>query len=339
MNMLLFDLIRILVIFLAVFTLAAYYTLAERKFAGYFQRRLGPNRAGPFGLLQPLADGLKFFFKEEMIPDKTNKLMYMAAPIIALLPALLSYAVIPFGGTIDIPGMDKPVPIAVAPEINIGLLYILAISSLNVYGMILAGWSSNNKYALMGALRGAAQTVSYELSLGLAIVAVVMSTGTFYLFGIVESQAGGMWFVWRQPLAFLIFLVAMYAETNRTPFDLAEAEAELVVGFHTEYGSVKWMLFFVAEYINMITLSCLAAILFFGGWDLFGITFTTGILQGIINIGVFTAKAGFFTFFYIWVRWTLPRFRYDQLMRLGWKVLLPLGLINIFLTGLADIIL
>ena len=337
MNETLIVIIKIIVIFGAIFTLAAYYTLAERRFAGFFQRRLGPNRAGPFGLLQPLADGLKFFFKEEMTLTHAYTWLYLLAPAVSLLPALISYSVIPFGGYIEIPGIGL-VELAVAPNIHLGVLFIMAVASLGVYGVILAGWASNNKYALFGSLRASAQMISYELTLGLAIVSIAMSAGSFYLYDIVKTQYGGMWYVWRQPLAFLLFLVAMFAETNRMPFDLAEAESELVVGYHTEYGSVKWMLFFVAEYINMITLSSLAAILFFGGWDLFGLQVRNGLVQGLINIGVFTVKAGFFAFLYLWVRWTLPRFRYDQLMRLGWKVLLPLGLLNVFLTGIANLI-
>jgi NADH-quinone oxidoreductase subunit H len=336
MNEILLIIIKILVIFLAIFTFAAYYTLAERKLAGYFQRRLGPNRSGPFGLLQPLSDGLKFFFKEEMLPTNAYKWLYLVAPVISLTPALLVYVVIPFGGYITVPEIGV-IEMAIAPDIHIGLVYILAIASLSVYGLIIAGWASNNKYALMGTLGAAAQTISYELSLGLAIIGVVMCTESFYLFDIVKEQYHGYWFVWRQPIAFLIFIVAMFAETNRTPFDLAEAESELVVGFHTEYGSVKWMVFFVAEYINMITMSSLAALIFLGGWDLFGFQLSNDILQGILNIAVFTVKAGFFAFFFIWVRWTLPRFRYDQLMRLGWKVLLPLGLLNVFITGIVQL--
>lgn len=326
-------------LFFIIITACAYYTLAERRFSGFIQDRKGPNRAGPFGIFQPLADGIKFLTKEEVFPIHVNKIMYLIAPAISVSCAIMAWSVIPFGGTIPLPeglakvvGFDK-IDFQVANP-DTGILFLLAISSLAVYGVILAGWSSNNKYSLMGGIRSTAQMISYELPLGLSIVTVILLAGSLKLRDISEAQKG-LWFVFTLPgfIAFLIFSVAMFAETNRLPFDLAEAESELVVGFHTEYGAFKFALFFIAEYMNMITMSCVVTLLFFGGYNVpFGIGAGTPY-EGLIGLAAFTLKVLFFAFGFIWVRWTLPRFRYDQLMNIGWKKLIPWALANIVLAA------
>ncbi len=323
--------------FFILITGCAYYTLAERRFAGFIQDRKGPNRAGPFGLLQPVADGIKFLTKEEIFPSQVNKLMYLAAPVISISCAIMAWAVVPLGGSIPLPpaiadSVGFPVLDLQIVNPNTGILFMFAISSLAVYGVILAGWSSNNKYSLMGGIRATAQMISYELPLGLSVITIVLMSGSLKLTEINEAQKG-MWFIFTLPglLAFFIFAVAMFAETNRLPFDLAEAESELVVGFHTEYGSFKFALFFVAEYMNLITMSCIVTLLFFGGYNVpFGL-FEGNDLRPIIGLLFFVAKVLFFAFLFIWVRWTLPRFRYDQLMGLGWKKLIPWSLFTIML--------
>ena len=322
-------------LFFIIITACAYYTLAERVVAAFIQDRRGPNRAGPFGLFQPLADGIKFLTKEEVFPMQVNKAMYLIAPAISVSCAIMSWSIIPFGGTI--PLHNSIAELVGFKELNLqvanpdtGILFLLAISSLSVYGIILAGWSSNNKYSLMGAIRSTAQMISYELPLGLSLTAVILMAGSLKLSEINDAQKG-IWFVFTLPgfMAFLIFSVAMFAETNRLPFDLAEAESELVVGFHTEYGAFKFALFFIAEYMNMITMSCVVTLLFFGGYNV-----PFGILEGssynaLAGILFFLLKVVFFAFSFMWVRWTLPRFRYDTLMNIGWKKLIPWALINI----------
>lgn len=312
-------------------------TLGERRVAGFIQDRYGPNRVGPQGILQPVADGVKFFFKEEVIPSKVEKVIYILAPTLVLGPALLTFAVIPFGGTLSVVGKEIQLQIA---ELNVGILYIFALLSLSVYGLVLGGWSSNSKYPLMGGLRSSAQMVSYEISMGLAVIGIIMITGSLRLSDVVANQNELLfgflphWNIFLQPLGFIIFIVAAYAETNRVPFDLPEAEPELVGGYHTEYSSMKFASFMMGEYVALITSSALMATLYFGGWDFPYVDESAlGILGVLLSIIAFAAKTGFFLFLYLWVRWTLPRFRYDQLMGLGWKVMIPLALFNIIITG------
>ncbi|MGI8826122.1 MAG: NADH-quinone oxidoreductase subunit NuoH [Chloroflexota bacterium] len=314
-----------------------YTTLAERKILGRMQSRFGPNRVGPFGLMQPLADGLKLLLKEQIIPRNVNLPVYLIAPAISAFVALMAFAVVPVGPPITILGKTRVLAIA---NVNIGLLYLLAILSLGVYGIVLGSWSSGNRYSLLGGLRSTAQIISYELSLGLSLTSVVVLAGTLSPMGIVQAQnsRGMSWFVLLQPVGFLLFAVGGFAETNRAPFDLPEAEQELVGGYHTEYAGMRFALYFAAEYINMVTISALVATFFLGGWVGIG----NGILFNVTNapwaqlIGVlwFLVKVAFFLFIYIWVRATLPRIRYDQLMHFGWKVLLPLAVANFVITAL-----
>lgn len=336
------TLVKIIFIIFVIMTGVAYYTFFERKIGGWIQDRVGPNRAGPLGLLQPLADGVKFFFKEDVIPLNVDKPLYILAPALALIPALITFAVVPFGNRIEIFGHTILLRIA---DVNIGLLYIFAIASLGVYGIVLAGWSSNNKYSLLGALRSSAQVISYELPLGLSIIGVLMVFETLQLSQIVFHQGARLewfphlprWGVFVQPLGFMIFLIAAFAETNRVPFDLPEGEAEIVAGYHTEYGSMKFAFFFMGEYANMITSAAVITTLFFGGWQVpftaFFLKFISPSWLPLLQICSFVVKTLFFAFLFIWVRWTIPRFRYDQLMSLGWKVLLPLSLANILVTA------
>jgi NADH-quinone oxidoreductase subunit H len=306
---------------------------AERRVSAFIQGRLGPNRVGPQGIFQPLADGIKFLMKEDIIPAGVDKPIFILAPAILLIPALMTFAVIPFGSDITLFGRQIPLQVA---DVNVGILYILALTSIGVYGIVLAGWSSNSKYSLLGGLRSSAQLISYELAMGLAVVSIILLSGSLKLNDIVGDQQGHFlsWNVFKQPLAFLIFLVAVYAETNRLPFDLSEAEQELVGGYHTEYSSMKFAMFFMAEYANMITAAALTVTLFFGGWDVpFVNEAALGMWGAMLSVTSFILKMGFFLFLFIWVRWTFPRFRYDQLMKLGWKVMLPLALFNIFLTA------
>lgn len=335
MDLLTFGIIGVKVVgVLAAVVLAVLVmTYVERRLSAFIQNRLGPNRVGPGGVLQPLADGIKFMMKEDLIPAGVDKPVYIMAPAMLLVPALMTFAVIPFGSTVHLFGRDIPLQVA---DVNVGILYILALTSVGVYGIVLAGWSSNSKYPLLGGLRSAAQMISYELAMGLAVVSVVLLSGSLRLNDMVAAQQGGpfSWNIFKQPLAFLIFLVAAYAETNRLPFDLTEAEQELVGGYHTEYSSMKFAMFFLSEYANMITASALTVTLFFGGWDIpFVNEARLGNLGGIVSVLVFVIKVALFLFLYVWVRWTFPRFRYDQLMRLGWKVMLPLALVNILVTG------
>jgi len=327
---LLFMIVKIVVVFVALLLTVAYMTWLERKVLGHMQSRLGPHRVGMNGLLQPIADGIKLFFKEDVIVTAADKVVYHLAPFIIVSTALLTVAVIPFGDSIKIFSHDIPLRIA---DINIGLLYIFALSSLGVYGIVLAGWSSNNKYALMGGLRSAAQMVSYELPLGLATIGVLMQSESLSLAKIVQAQATQGWFFLPQFIGFLIFFICAVAECNRTPFDLPEAEGELVAGFHIEYSSMKFALFFMAEYASVILMSALIVTLFFGGW------LGPGFIPcpawcGPIWFGI---KVFIFSFIFIWLRATFPRFRYDQLMKFGWKVLFPLSIINIAVTAVVMI--
>ncbi|MCB1192748.1 MAG: NADH-quinone oxidoreductase subunit NuoH [Leptospiraceae bacterium] len=336
-NIVLVWIIKTVGLFFIIITGCAYYTLAERRVAGFIQDRKGPNRAGPFGIFQPIADGIKFLTKEEVFPINVSKAMYFVAPAISIICAIAAWSIIPFGGTFVLPesvagiiGFSKLDLQIVNPDT--GILFMFAISSLSVYGIILAGWSSNNKYSLMGGIRSTAQMISYELPLGLSVVTVALLSGSLRLTDINDAQKG-LWFVFTLPgfIAFYIFTVAAFAETNRLPFDLAEAESELVVGFHTEYGAFKFALFFIAEYMNLITMSCVISLLFFGGYNVpFGIMEGSD-LQPLLGIAFFSVKVLFFAFLFMWVRWTLPRFRYDQLMNLGWKKMVPWGLANIII--------
>jgi NADH-quinone oxidoreductase subunit H len=308
-------LVKIVAILFTMLTVVSYMIFAERKIAGHMQARVGPNRVGPFGLLQPAADVLKLFFKEEFTPAGANKVIFHIAPMLAVIPALVTFAVVPFG----------PQGALQVTDINVGLLLFLAMSSLGVYAITLGGWSSNNKYALLGGLRSSAQMISYELAMGLSTIGVLLMAGSLSLVDIVKAQQQ-WWFVAFQPLAFGIFMITALAETNRAPFDLPEAEAELVAGFHTEYSSMKFGLFFLGEFANVISISCIAVTLFLGGWN-------GPWLPDSLKFIWFFAKLGALLFFFIWVRWTFPRLRYDQLMNLGWKVLLPLALGNIVVTA------
>lgn len=331
---------KVLVAFVFVLLTVAYATYAERKIIGHMQVRLGPMRTGWHGLLQPIADGVKLFFKEEIIPAQASTFAFLVAPLIALIPAFITFAVIPFGGVIEIAGYKIPLQVAAyydttagqVFDVNVGVLYILAMSSIGVYGIVLAGWASNSKYSLMGGLRASAQMISYELAAGLSIVAVFMLTGTLSLTKIVELQSGWggfEWYVIKQPVAFIMFFICSIAEINRTPFDLPEAETELVSGFCTEYSSMKYAMFFMAEYANMITVCALTTTLFLGGWN--GPLATAIPILGPVY---FVAKVYFLIFFCMWLRATVPRYRYDQLMHIGWKVFIPLALLNIVVTGI-----
>lgn len=306
---------------------------SERRVSGWMQDRLGPNRVGFQGILQPIADGIKFLFKEDLIPDHVDKPLYVLAPAMVLIPAMVTIAVVPFGSSITVLGYEIPLQVA---DINIGILYILAITSLGVYGVVLGAWASNNKYSLLGGLRSSAQMISYELTLGLAIIGILMLASSLHLREIAELQGAYPWhwnFLIHFP-AFLAFITAMFAETNRLPFDLAEAEQELVAGYHTEYSSMKFAIFFMAEYMHMIVGSAVTVTLFLGGWHFFGLEKIGGpVWSGIISFGIFFVKTAIFLFVFIWVRWTLPRFRYDQLMNFGWKLLLPVTLTSIVVTG------
>lgn len=324
--------IIILVAFGITLLIATYSTYAERKVAAFLQDRVGPDRAGPFGIFQPLADAGKFFFKEEIIPTHANKMLFILAPGIAMFTACITSVVIPWGDTLVIGGREIALQVA---DLDIGVLYVFAIVSLGVYGIMIGGWASNNKFSLLGAIRASSQMISYELAMGLSLIALIMMTGTLSLKTIVDQQAGMNWNVFYQPLAFLIFLVCAFAECNRTPFDLPECETELVGGYHTEYSSMKLGFFMFAEYINMFVSSAFMVVLFFGGYN-FPFMYDMGLSQNaitIIGVFVFFIKIFAFIFFFMWVRWTLPRFRYDQLMRMGWQMLLPLAILNVLVTG------
>lgn len=323
------------VIFLITLGVAAYSTYFERKIAAFMQDRIGPDRAGPFGILQPLADAVKMFMKEDFIPANSNKWLFIMGPCLSMLTALMTSAVVPFGDTItmgdvtfDLQGID----------VNIGILWVFGIVSLGVYGILIGGWASNNKYSLLGAIRAASQNISYELAMGLSIIAILMMTGSLSTKAIVEAQQNGHWNILYQPMGFIIFLICAFAECNRTPFDLPECETELIGGYHTEYSSMKLGFYLFAEYINMFISGAVMATLYFGGYDYPGVDFVTAQLGAtaatLIGAGALIGKALAFVFIFMWVRWTLPRFRYDQLMGLGWSGLIPLAMFNIVVTGL-----
>jgi NADH-quinone oxidoreductase subunit H len=335
-DFLLYKLLLVVGVFTVTLVVAMYATYGERKVAAFLQDRLGPNRAGPFGIFQPLADGLKFFMKEEIIPDVSNKFLFILGPSIAMITALMAGVLIPWGSTLIINGTEYSLQIA---DINIGILYVFGVVSIGVYGIMIGGWASNNKFSLLGAIRASAQMISYELAMGISIIALIMMTGTLSLGEIVNQQAGGDWNFWNviyQPLGFLIFIVCAFAECNRAPFDLPECETELVGGYHTEYSSMKLGFYMFAEYINMFISSAVLSTLYFGGYN-FPFMNDLGLSHNALTIlgTVFLfGKIFFFIFFFMWVRWTLPRFRYDQLMNLGWRVLLPLSIANLLLTAL-----
>ena len=326
------KLILIAVIILASLGIALYTTFAERKVAAILQDRRGPNRAGPFGLLQPLADGLKLFFKEDLIPNNSNKFLFILGPALAMTAALMTCAVVPFGDKAEVFGRTVTLQIA---DVNIGFLYVFAVVSLGVYGIMIGGWASNNKFSLIAALRGASQAISYELAMGLSLIAVLMITGTLQLGDIVKQQMSGQWNIVYQPLGFLIFFICALAECNRTPFDLPEAENELNFGYHQEYSSMKMGFYLFAEYVNMIISSAVMATLFFGGYDLPFLDESSlpVNIAAIIGVATLLTKIVIFLFVFMWIRWTIPRFRYDQLMNLGWKKMIPLALANMLLTG------
>ncbi|MBS1517898.1 MAG: NADH-quinone oxidoreductase subunit NuoH [Bacteroidetes bacterium] len=335
---LLITLSKISVVLVVLLTGVAYSVYAERRVSAFIQNRYGPNRVGPQGLFQPLVDVIKLLMKEDIVPEKANKFIHSLAPVISIIVSLSTFAVIPFGDTITIG--DKVIKLQIA-DVNIGVLYFLALTSLGVYGVTLSGWSSNNKYSLLGGLRSSAQMISYELSMGLAVIAVILMNGSLQLDTIVSNQAGWKWNIILQPVGFIIFLTSAFAETNRTPFDLPEAEQELVGGYHTEYSSMKFALFFLAEYANVIISSAMITTIYLGGWQFpylqdFGLP---PMLVSILQVLTFVAKVIALVFFFIWVRWTIPRFRYDQLMNLGWKVMLPLGIANLIITAIVLLLL
>jgi NADH-quinone oxidoreductase subunit H len=335
------KLILATIVFAISLGVAAYATWAERKLAAWFQDRIGPNRAGPFGLLQPIADGVKLFMKEEIIPADSDKFLFIVGPSLFMLTALMTSAVIPWSTPLNL-GDGHYFAMQVS-DINIGILYVFAVVSIGVYGIMIGGWASNNKYSLMGAIRASSQMISYELAMGLSIIAIIMMSSSMSIKDIVSQQSGGLygiealqglnWNIFYQPLGFMLFIVCAFAECNRTPFDLPECEAELGGGFHIEYSSMKLGLFLFAEYVNMFVSSAIMASLFFGGYNFPGLSYLPEFWQSIAGVGAFMTKIAFFIFLFMWVRWTIPRFRYDQLMHLGWKILLPLAILNIVLTG------
>lgn len=326
------KLLLITVVVSVSLVVAMYATYIERKFAGFIQDRYGPDRAGPFGLLQPLADGLKLFFKEEIIPTNSSKLLFILGPCLAMMTAMMTSAVIPWGAPIEIDGRMVDLQVA---DINIGILYVFGVVSMGVYGMMIGGWASNNKFSLMAALRGASQAISYELAMGLSLIAVLMLSGSLSLKTITEQQVTGLWNIVYQPLGFLIFLVCALAECNRAPFDLPEAESELNMGYHQEYSSMKLGFYLFAEYINMFISCAIIACLFLGGYDMPFVNEAnlSGTTAALVGAAALFGKTFFLILIFMWIRWTLPRFRYDQLMNLGWKGLIPLALANMVLTG------
>jgi NADH-quinone oxidoreductase subunit H len=333
--------IKGLILITMLLLVAATNVYVERRIAAFIQQRIGPNRVGPFGLLQPFADVLKLFLKEDIVPDGADKAVHGLAPVISLFATFTVWSVIPFADSFELFGYT--IQAGIAPDVNIGLLFILAMTSVGIYGITLAGWSSNNKYSLLGGLRASAQMISYELSMGLAIIGVVIISGTFNLTDIVHSQAnawgGFRWNVFLQPVGFFIFLISAFAETNRAPFDFPEAEQELVAGFNTEYSGMRFGMFFLAEYVNITLSATFMVLLYFGGWalpfnpELIGLSFGSPWLS-LVQLFLFIIKIWVMVFFIIWVRWTLPRFRYDQLMHIGWKILIPVAILNIIVTAI-----
>lgn len=326
-TLIIIQVVKVIAVFVGLLTAIAYTTLFERRMVAFIQGRVGPNRVGPAGLFQPIADAIKLLFKEEFLPDKANKVLFSIAPLLSFITAAMAIAVIPVGDSITIGGHQIDLIIS---DLNVGILYLFALSSLSVYGVVLAGWSSNSKYSLLGGLRSSAQMISYEIGLGLSLVGVLMISGTFSIAEIVRQQDGSIlnWYFFKQPVAFFLFFVSALAESNRIPFDLPEAESELVGGYNTEYAGMRFGLFYLAEYCNLITISALSASLFFGGWS-------GPFLPPIIW---FLIKVVIFLFIFVWVRGTLPRFRYDQLMRFGWLAIIPLTLGNILITGLVMVL-
>ncbi len=328
------KLVLIIIVVMGSLVVAMYTTFAERKVAGWLQDRPGPNRAGPFGMFQPLADGMKLFFKEEIIPNFSSKVLFIMGPALAMMTAIMTSAVIPWGDKVVL--FDRTISLQIA-DINIGILYVFGVVSLGVYGIMIGAWASNNKYSLMGGLRAASQIISYELAMGISIIALLMFTGTLSLKEMVLQQQAGNWNIIYQPLGFLIFIICAFAECNRTPFDLAEAESELIGGYHTEYSSMKLGFYLFAEYINMFISSAVMASLYFGGYDVPFFNEAAHADMGnwlaLIGLGAFLIKIVIFIFIFMWVRWTIPRFRYDQLMHLGWRILIPLALFNMLATG------
>ncbi len=326
------KLVLIIIVVMASLVIAMYATYGERKIAAVLQDRRGPNRAGPFGILQPLADGLKLFFKEDIIPDFSSKFLFILGPSLAMLTAIMTSAIVPWGDKVHLFGRDISLQIA---DINVGILYVFAVVSMGVYGIMIGSWASNNKFSLMGGLRAASQIISYELAMGITIIALLMVTGTLSLKEMVLQQQAGYWNIVYQPLGFLLFLICAFAECNRAPFDLSEAESELIGGYHTEYSSMKLGFYLFSEYINMFISSVIMATLFFGGYDIPFVNeadYNQNLMAGL-GVLALMAKVVCFIFLFMWVRWTIPRFRYDQLMNLGWRILIPISLFNMLVTG------
>jgi NADH-quinone oxidoreductase subunit H len=321
----------IVIIFLISLGVAAYATYFERKVAAWFQDRIGPDRAGPFGLLQPIADGVKMFMKEDFIPKNADKWLFILGPGLTMLMALIPSAIIPWGPDLEIFGRKVSLQVT---DFDYGILFIFGVLSVGVYGIMIGGWASNNKYSLFGAIRASSQMISYELAMGISALSIIMISGSLNLNEIIAKQHGMNWNVFYQPLCFIIFFTCSLAETNRAPFDLPECESELIGGYHTEYSSMKLGLFLFSEYVSMFISSALIAILFFGGFNFPGMDYFSGNILAVMGIVIFFVKIFMFMFLFMWIRWTLPRFRYDQLMHLGWKALLPLSVVNLLLTGL-----
>lgn len=339
------PLIKIAVVIGAIQGAVAYLVLAERRAAAFFQDRIGPNRVGPFGLLQPIADGLKFLLKEELVPAGAHKPIFLLAPVMILASAMFAFATVPFGyylPAIPFLGINEPISLNVAPNMDIGILYVLAVSSLGVYGVILGGWASNSKYGFLGGLRSSAQLISYELPLGLSLIGAILLTGSLKMETIILAQAtSGWWWILIQPLGFAVFMISGFAEAARLPFDLPECEQELVAGYHTEYTAMKFGMFAMGEYMHMIMIAFLSVIIYFGGWHCWVIApyvapEDLGFGGALLRIGILQVKVLMMVFFFMWVRWSFPRFRYDQLMSIGWKIMIPLGLVNLLVSAISQ---
>jgi NADH-quinone oxidoreductase subunit H len=325
------KLILVAIIFSISLLIAMYATYFERKVAAWFQDRIGPDRAGPFGILQPVADGVKMFMKEDFIPSNSDKWLFILGPGISMFTSLITSAIIPWGEDLTLFGNAVALQVA---DFNIGILFIMGVLSVGIYGIMIGGWASNNKYSLFGAIRASSQMISYELAMGVSVITIVMMTGSLSLRDIVQDQHGMNWNIFYQPVCFIVFFVCALAETNRAPFDLPECESELIGGYHTEYSSMKLGFFLFAEYVSMFISSAIIAILFFGGYNFPGMDYFSGNALAILSVIAFFTKIFFFIFVFMWIRWTLPRFRFDQLMHLGWKSLIPIALINLLITGL-----
>ena len=321
----------VLLLFLISLGVAAYQTYFERKLAAWIQDRVGPDRAGPFGILQPIADGTKMFLKEDFIPAKADKWLFIIGPGISMFTALITSSVIPWGTNLNLFGRDISLQVA---DFNIGILFVFGVVSIGVYGIMIGGWASNNKYSLYGAIRASSQMISYELAMGISAITIVMLTGSLSLNDIVQSQHGMNWNIFYQPLAFFIFFITSLAELNRAPFDLPECESELIGGYHTEYSSMKLGLYLFSEYTSMFVSSAIMAVMFFGGYNFPGMDAFSGNILAILSIAAFALKIFLIIFVIMWIRWTIPRFRFDQLMHLGWKVLIPVAIVNMLITGL-----